>query len=129
MDYYSNMCRYDSFGRRLAVFGRVKERGAGEMIITIIRCSKKDQFSRKFAHTAYNQGVPKHDVHPEIIKLKLENVTTPKNEFIKFVNENYYRLMHISVPFKGRVMNMNLERSLKMDMHGRKAVNIKYLRK
>jgi hypothetical protein len=135
MNYYSNMCRYDTRGRRLAIFGQIEERGSNKMMITILTCSKKDQFSRKIAHGIYKLSrnltvVNYHGLtpHPEEFEIILENPSTPKKEFLKFVNENYYRIMRIAFPFKGLVMDVDVEKE-KMDMHGRKSVIVKYLGK
>jgi CMP-2-keto-3-deoxyoctulosonic acid synthetase len=136
MNYYSNMCRYDTRGRRLAIFGRQLEDSPDKMEIFILTCSKKDQFSRKVANGIYKlsqnativnyQGLKPH---PEVFTINIHNVATPKKEFINYVNANYYRIMHEEFHTRGNIINLVVNKNGGKFFSRRRNITVKYLGK
>lgn len=111
MEYYSNMCRYNAKGQRVAVFGKID---GTQLNISVITCSKKDQFSRKEAHRMYQEyinGNLKQEpvAHPLTITHNMENPAMPKKEFLTWVNRNYYRVMRDHFFVKGTVIKTVIE--------------------
>lgn len=108
--YYSTFKFYDGKQRRLAIFGQ--EIDGDKLKVSVITCSHKDQYSKKAAIQAYEEGkitktrVVKIDYDPEtklpILGLKTEEIPVtpivftipigenkPKFSLITFCKENY----------------------------------------
>lgn len=88
---------YDSKKRRLAM--KVEPLSDDNVQITIIACSKKDAFSRKFARSAFRLlesadkvTIDKNEIHPSyhIIHNSLGR-NKWERAFFDWANENFYR--------------------------------------
>lgn len=94
-DYLVTYRFFDEKGRRLSIFSRwMKKRSV--LIITVITCSKKDQFSKQYARDLFEEwrnpiGKPyPGEVHPIQLSLPIEN-NKPKYTFLKWCKENYFK--------------------------------------
>lgn len=94
-DYYCNLKRYDNNGRRVAIFGKKLEgENVGKLAISIIRCSRKDQFSKKFARAEYESYTDNGtcvECHPEAMVINMKEADKPKYSFQWWINDNFYR--------------------------------------
>lgn len=91
---------YAEDGRRIAAFAEETEQ-SDKLKITLIYCSKQDQFSKKkakYIHARLNNkisdllgdfGCPDCLYHPEIFTITV-NSKTPKKDFISYMFNNYY---------------------------------------
>lgn len=100
MEFYSNLKRYNENGQRVAVFGRVLS--GARLEISIYKCSKKDQFCKKFAreeYLAYLAGV-EGVTHPERQIIVIEDQNKPKWSFLNWCRKNFYIIAqdYLSVP-------------------------------
>lgn len=90
--FFSNFRRYNAKGQRLAIFCR-KVEAQKDMEIFILRCSRKDIFSKKVAKDVYeryvNTGVTA-DYHPQVFNLLIDN-NKPKYTFLRWCNNNTYK--------------------------------------
>lgn len=96
---------YDKDGRRLAIFGKYVPNhphgGNPTLHITVIPCSRKDQFSVKVANQMYNaidsgMIIGEVPVHSYFSVPVLDG--KHKAEFLKFCNINYYKMVIGSHP-------------------------------
>ncbi len=96
---------YDEKGRRLSIFAEeLKELEENEMEITVITCSKHDQFSRaeaKHLYAGYNWGKPYCNPQTFIVPIKDNK---PKWTFINWCRENYYHKEEAIFQFAGYVL-------------------------
>lgn len=90
--YYSNLKRYDATGKRVAIFGI---HTGDKLQVDIIRCSRKDQFCKKFAKEEYERKQTEgkcKECHPETHIVDFKDPKRPKWSFLMWVNDNFYRL-------------------------------------
>ena len=119
MKYYSNLTRYDSSGRRVAVFARQDENNPSILEIFVLRCSKKDQFTKKLARDIYELSqyelFKDKDIiefgtsiyHPEKNRVVIFNPATPKKEFLQWCNKKYFKLRTDYYRASGTVVSIN----------------------
>lgn len=100
---YANFNKFDNKCRRLAIFAEPYNEtltdSISHLFITVITCSKSDQFSKKKAwelfkhHNDLLKGEVANDfkrpVNPYFNMLKIVD-NKPKRTFINWCNENYY---------------------------------------
>lgn len=93
---FSNFKRYDPKTRkRVAIFGDLQQ-GTGidnkYLRITIIPCSKGDQYSREFAKYIYD-GIIKKYIYPEhtVERIPLLLTDNPKKVFLDFCSKTYVK--------------------------------------
>lgn len=95
---------YDSRGRRLAIFG--EHTITGKIRISIITCSKDDNFSKKKAVRLYEQniypGEPNEVCTIENMVIPIEDPLKPGKSFHNFLNKNFWRR-------RQRVLRVNSE--------------------
>lgn len=105
---------FDDKKRRLAIQGEKIDDTHVEM--TIIRCSTKDSFSKKFARTALNLldssdkvTVDKQLLHPErrIIAWSSKTLTNWKKEFYRNCAENFYKKTYTRKYIKVELLERN----------------------
>lgn len=102
-DYYSTFKFYDDRERRLSIFGEV----AGDtLLITVITCSNKDIFSKKVGRALYENftaGADNKEVHPQTFVTEIKD-SKPKQSFLQWCKENYYRHRYAMMAVEGRVL-------------------------
>ena len=92
---------YDEKGRRLSIFAKQKDK---ELEITIITCSKKDQFSKKEAKSLYAQvNWGKTTCKPQRFTIPIKD-DKPKWTFINWCRENYYHKEKATFMFDAYVL-------------------------
>lgn len=112
--YYSNLRLYNEKGKRVAVFGRLI--GGGDTIeIFELTCSKKDAFSKKFAHKTYEvflkkglEGVINQGFHPEVYLEDVADITRPKWSFLRHCNNKFYHMKEWRMPFFGEAIGSEI---------------------
>lgn len=102
--YYSTFMFYDEHKRRLSIFAR---KVGDTLEITVIPCSKRDNFQRKIGRQLYEQVI----AGDEVKGYYLANIGIkdgwPKNSFLDYCRKNFYkkintkRKMYISLLKKG----------------------------
>jgi len=100
MKYFSNLSKYDEKGKRLAIFAEVDEESPTKLHIFILKCSKKDQFTKALARKVYEKYretrtvlVVEHNrvyYHPNVISITIDNPATPKKCFLEWCNNNFF---------------------------------------
>lgn len=112
MKYFSNLSKYDETGRRLAIFAEVDEEFPGKLHIFILKCSKKDQFTKALAREIFNIYQTKKDIpvigmdgleyHPILEVITIDNPATPKKCFLEWCNKTFYsyRKDVVVLPYK-----------------------------
>lgn len=112
MKYFSNLSKYDEKGKRLAIFAEVDEESPTKLHIFILKCSKKDQFTKALAREVYEKYKKTRTVlvvenngiyyHPNVISITIDNPATPKKCFLEWCNSTFYsyREQIISLPFQ-----------------------------
>lgn len=116
MNYYCNFQRYNQRGDRMAIFGEIG--GDGNMLITTIRCSKNDHFSKATAHAAFAAHIRTggksvfHSAKTIIIPIEERG---PKITFQQWCKDNYYRLgeLWVETPYVGKQAWKSVFRGLK----------------
>lgn len=120
---YSNMKRYDSEGRRCAIFG-IPIATIGEfepdplsvlpdqLYIKVFPCSKKDQFSKKVAKQAFFDSYSEESkYHPITIIIPIKDPKRPKWSFLMWCKENYYKLVEDKFPINGSLLGVDFVRN------------------
>lgn len=84
---------YAEDGRRIAAFAEETDK-ADKLKVTLIYCSKQDQFSKNKAKYIFNSLFAKVVLidllyHPETFEITV-NPKTPKKDFIGYMFNNYY---------------------------------------
>jgi hypothetical protein len=79
---------FNKSNQRLAIFGEVIN---DNMAITIIPCSKKDQFNKKKARELYNKIKEGETVHYEAFNFK----GTDASDFFRWCKSRYYKKVYI----------------------------------
>lgn len=110
--YYSNFQRYDAKGRRVALFGQ--QQSDGTFKVTVITCSKHDQFSKAFAQNAYQALQPGSKryspvVNPEYFSIPVEDFNKPRWSFLKWCKENYFTLREAWINLPSRLVSIDAE--------------------
>lgn len=118
--YYSNLRLYNEKGKRVAVFGRLISGvetvdGNPKLQMFELTCSKKDAFSKKFAHKTYEvflkkglEGVINQGFHPEVYLEDVADITRPKWSFLRYCNNRFYHLKEWAVPYYGDLIKNNI---------------------
>lgn len=127
MDYLATFAFYDEKGRRLNIFAEQVEAG---LKISVITCSKDDQFCKKVGRALYmtwRSGITevegkKIDTNPQEFILTLKDSTKPQREFIQWCRDNFYSLGNMAISIEGfvqvlqkngEVMDSDLKKTLK----------------
>lgn len=112
---YSNLRCYDEKGRRVAIFARhitLSDGSAGEELvnpraaleITVITCSKQDNFSKKRANTLYRNHIAGGEgCHPDLFHIEVRE-DKPKWTFLMWCKENYFKLIPYMFGIQGKVL-------------------------
>lgn len=112
MKYFSNLSKYDEIGRRLAIFAEVDDTSPTKLHIFILKCSKKDQFTKALAREVYEKYKETKTVlvvenngvyyHPNVITIDIDNPATPKKCFLEWCNKTFYsyRKDIVVLPYK-----------------------------
>ena len=100
MKYFSNLSKYDEKGKRLAIFAEVDDETPTKLHIFILKCSKKDQFTKALAREVYEKYKETRTVlvvenngiyyHPNVISINIDNPATPKKCFLEWCNSTFY---------------------------------------
>ena len=94
-------------GERLGIF---YESG----IVTVIPCSKKDQFSNKEAKFLYKDMISK-DI---ILNYKqFEIVIGSQKEFLEWCNNHYKRMFYMFTPVKGKIVRIEKQKIVEMNSY------------
>lgn len=113
--YWATYKFYDEKGRRMAIFASMtetnKEGEAGPLHIITITCSKKDQFSKKWAKVAFEalqRPLLKGEVrelpfHPNQYFVNIKD-NKPKWTFIRWCEEMFYKREMITFEFDGYIL-------------------------
>lgn len=109
---YTTYKYYDQKGRRLSIFGRNLD---NKLVIDIITCSKKDEFSKKKGRELFNEYIELLSknvdnplpCYPIQILVEIEN-EKPGYSFIKFCNNNFYKKTTILRRLEQDVLEKNM---------------------
>ncbi len=112
-EYFSNLRLYNEKGKRVAIFGRVVPglTDVPRLEMFELTCSKKDSFSKKFAHKTYQvylkkglESVINQGFHPEVYLEDVENISKPKWSFLRLCNNKFYHIKYWLVPYYGDII-------------------------
>lgn len=94
---FSTFTYYDFKGRRLSIFGLIKE---DKILVTVIPCSKNDPFIKRVAKDLYKNGVG--DV------LLIPGNT--QKDFFNYVKQTYYKKLttHVQV-YADKILNISVQ--------------------
>lgn len=94
--------KYLKDGRRVAAFG--KQIG-NEVEVFLLYCSKKDQFSKKYAKSVYqvskfNDGdsvIREEGLHPVIFRIPIKEGDSAEYTFKVYMRDNFYRMESVKI--------------------------------
>lgn len=103
---------YDEKNRRMSIFGKFNSAN-NKLKIYLVKCSKKDVFSRKLSRTKfaeyleYREGDEVPDIHP-VIYLVPSTPETYKNDFVHFCRENFMVKDTLKVTFCNKLIQVDV---------------------
>lgn len=122
--------RYDSKGRRLAIFAREIE--DSKLEVFILTCNRKDEFHKKLARAVYqdyvNGTMDTDDWHPTIYFVPIMSGDSLGYTFFRHLKQNFYRLVeeeHVASLF----MNIKVVNNRKMGKMGGEGYEIALISK
>lgn len=81
---FKNKNLYNAQGERVAIYGKIVD--LWQMELTVIKCNRKDQFSRKTADKLYSEGKGLK------FNIVLDNLSHPGQKFNYYCRTNFYIL-------------------------------------
>jgi hypothetical protein len=103
-------------GERLAIFYK-------NGIVTIIPCSKSDQFSKEKSKILYHFLCRSKSA--DTLHLKFEVQLNTQKEFLDWCNNNYKRMFAVFTPVKGRIVKVEKIKRKKLNSYS--TIKISYL--
>lgn len=92
IEFAANFQKYNAKKQRVALFIQAKDNFSAEIVE--IKCSKNDNFSKKYAREQYQKYLKNQDIEVKPTKFKVELLGhSPKYTLNKFANDNYYNLV------------------------------------
>lgn len=92
-------------GERLAIFYELGK-------VTVIPCSKQDQFSKKISKSLF-QGI-KLNIN-DIKHWQFEVVFANQEHFLQWCNNHYKRMFYVFTPVKGKIIKIEKQKRAKLN--------------
>lgn len=108
---------YDEQKRRLSIFGEIKE---GKIVVTVIPCSKKDEFTKKKAKDLL--------IDDDAFKTRIAIEGTRFADFIRFCNDNFLKMNRTYISFN-KILHTKETKSWSIFEKSSDCLEIQYLEK
>lgn len=102
---------YTAKNQRISAFAREKE---GKLEIFLERCSKKDSFHKLTGKTVgsywFKNGIDAFKTlygklyNPEVVEVKISEGNTPQYEFMKYLNNNFFKKKERVIKFNQEIL-------------------------